>query len=248
MIIKNPKSNGFNLKTGVVLLCFLSGMLAVAPAQGAKFLQVIEREGPRTLFVQAQGAPLAEVLKEIANRSGIQFKIPESLVGESVTLNIEEHDWASVVRQVLIDYNSVYIWNGPTRLGHVFLMDSDDEPEISSLPLNTPREQKTSLQKTPKLTKKIYYRPDVAGEQNRITPKGLRSDLSKAQLKQLASGALSSPLSENLFEDRKIKKFLKQNGVKTIADGKKPSLAVKVRKQALKLYKAIKHAAMKNNF
>jgi hypothetical protein len=241
------KSNGSYPKTWVLFLGFLSGLLAVAPAQGASFLQVIERENPRAFSVQAQDVALGEVLSEIANKTGILFKVPERFMNESVNLNIEERNWAEVVHRVLGDFNSIYIWNGPTRLGRVFLLDNNEGSEVSSLPLNTPSKQKINLAKAIHVIKKRYYQPNASGEKNEVFLQKHRMGLSEVQLKKVASGHLSSPLPEKLFEDRKIKKFLAQNGVKTIEDGKKPMLAVKVRRQALKLFKALKRSAMKNH-
>jgi hypothetical protein len=247
MIVKNQISKGFYPKTWVLLIGFLSGFLAVAPAQGAKFVQVIEQKGPKVLLVKAQNAPLGEVLEEISSNSGIQFKIPEGLMAESVTLNIEEHNWAAVVHQVLLDFNSVSIWNEPTRLDQVFLLGSNKGSEASNLPHNTPRKQKRNNPDIPHSKKKRYFQPNESGKQNENFLQKQRGNLSEAQLKTVASGALASPLSEKLFEDSEIKQFFEQNGVKTIEDGEKPSLAVKVRRQAIKLMKALKHAVLKNN-
>ncbi len=223
-----------NPKTAFIFLGFLGGWLAVAPAQGAGYLQVIEREtreGSQTLFVQAQGVSLGEVLREIANKSGIQFKVPARLMDDSVTLKIKERNWASVVHQVLRDYNGIYIWDGPTRLEHVFLLDALAE---------------TGLSLPPQITKKSYFRPNTSGEQKRNIPKGQRMDLSEDQLKKVASGAFNSPLSDQLFEDSKIKMFLEQWGIKTIKDRQKLSLARKVRRQARVILKEIKRTVMKN--
>ncbi len=206
----------------VFTLCSLTGLLLCAPAQGAGFLQVFERQaqdGAHVWVVQADGAPLSEVLDRIAEKSGIRFHISGPLQAEPVRIEVQGESWTDLVLTLFEERDAVYLWAGPSRLKQVYMVASPQERESFF-----PAVARTSPQKKEKRLQKTYYVPKA----RRLSD----SALSESQLKRLLKGKPHEPIPEELFRDRAILKFLNTHGMKSLKDRNNRKLVLKVRRYA----------------
>ncbi|MEQ1636989.1 MAG: reprolysin-like metallopeptidase [Methylococcales bacterium] len=85
-----------------------ASMSAIAAPTPAELFKV----PPSAVYQVIQGKPLAEVLQQVAQRSGIQFKINAEVKGRLVTHTLAANDWASAIKTLLDGYNYSMIQDG----------------------------------------------------------------------------------------------------------------------------------------
>ncbi len=222
--------NGKIAKLWILALSSLIGLLFFSPAQGAGSLQVFQQEsqdGSRKWVVQAQGVTLSRVLNAIAEKSGVRFDIPESLSGETVSLETQGLNWTDIVLEILQDHNTVYVWAEPFRLKQVHLLNDTGKPE-SILSVTA----KPAVKRKKHRTKK-YYKPKAHALPD--------SGLTQSQLKSLVTGKPGEPIPAALFKDFHIRRFLETNGMKSPRDRADRKLILKVRRQARRHLRMMTH-------
>lgn len=90
----------------VVLSAFLFPALSYADAQPSVNRQYAKTS---TLYHAIRGKPLAAALVQVAQRSGIIFKINADLDGDVVSRTIDADSWNVAIRALLANYNFVTI-------------------------------------------------------------------------------------------------------------------------------------------
>ncbi|WP_347987311.1 reprolysin-like metallopeptidase [Methylomonas sp. AM2-LC] len=98
-----------------LLAATIASCLSIAPSYAdvhaaADLLKV----QPVQVYHAAHGKSLAETLSQIAQRSGITFKIGIDLSSDTVQQNIAANDWISAVKGLLTDYNYTLVQDGDT--------------------------------------------------------------------------------------------------------------------------------------
>jgi hypothetical protein len=102
------------LKRGL-LAATIASCLSIAPAyadvHAAPDLLKVQ---PVQVYHAAHGKSLAETLGQIAQRSGITFKIGIDLSSDTVQQNLAASDWLSAVKGLLTEYNYTLVQDGDT--------------------------------------------------------------------------------------------------------------------------------------
>jgi hypothetical protein len=65
----------------------------------------------KRIIITASGQTLAEILGAIQAQSMILFEISSEIQGDRITMTVVAEDWPAAIRELLIGYNRVGIWN-----------------------------------------------------------------------------------------------------------------------------------------
>jgi len=70
---------------------------------------------------------LGEVLQEVNERSGIQFRLPETLRTDPVLANIQGKDWKSATGKLVKEYDRIEVWSIDPKNSKVWLLKSNSK-------------------------------------------------------------------------------------------------------------------------
>ncbi len=167
-------------------------------------------ENDKGVTLQVDGASLGEVLQSIESKTGIQFHVSPSVIYDRITVNLNAPDWQTAMRLLLEPYGRAELWNPRLDLTEIHVLSRGDAATVSS------------------------GRPPA---RIKITEADRRSSstLHRNQLIKLSRGSLNKPLPPGLYNDPKIKEYLKQYGIQSQEDMKDTSKARTIRIKARKI-------------
>jgi len=168
--------------------------------------------GVQGIIIKSKGVSLTDLLNKIETQSGIDFKINNGLLEESISVDVEAATWTKAVQEVLKDYNRVELWGRDRKLTGVYVVEA----------LNS---------------EGAYFEEKVrSGQVARDNERGTDDEipLSKGQLVKLVRGPYRSPISPKLWEDDQLRTFLDQHGIRDREDLKNLQKAMTIRQAARK--------------
>ena len=77
---------------------------------------------PDCMWVDIQDAPLVEVTRLLSQESGIEIRLPDSLMGEFITTRLSAKDCTSVVLALLQDFSMMKFWGDDGERGGIQLL------------------------------------------------------------------------------------------------------------------------------
>jgi hypothetical protein len=158
--------------------------------------------------IDVKNRPMADVLLEISNQTGISFTVPHSLTNQTLTASIQASDWKTGIINLLEDISTVTLWENNWQMSEVILLGNRVEYDVfASKPYNSQIFSKNS-------------------KNTAVIP------LTKKQLQKLAKGPFQSPLPSEFLEKSPFRDFLLNQGVETEEDLKLVKKAMRVRKAA----------------
>ncbi len=90
--------------TGVIAACFM-----IHSAQAAE--EILIKEQPHQIYHVIQNKTLKQAANQIANRSGIKFKINAANQNDKVNKKLATDDWQTALSQLLAGYNYSTVYN-----------------------------------------------------------------------------------------------------------------------------------------
>ena len=139
------------------------------------------------------------------------------MLNDRITVNLNAPDWQTAMKLLLEPYSRAEVWNPRLDLTKIHILSRGDAATVSS--------------GRPPARIKIT-------EADRLSS----STLNRRQLRKLARGSLNKPLPPGLYDDPKIKEYLKQYGIQSPEDmkdtGKARTIRIKARKILLERDKA----------
>lgn len=162
--------------------------------------------------IDVKNRPLADVLLEISNQTGISFTVAHSLSNHTLTASIQAPDWKTGIVNLLEEISTVTLWENNSRMSEVVLLGNHDGSEVFSSKPDSSVSSSINSQNTRKKTAEIL--------------------LTRKQLKKLAKGPFRNPLPPELLKTPPFKNFLLNQGVETEEDLKQVKKAMRVRKAA----------------
>jgi len=178
------------------------------------------KDNDKSITLRVDDATLGKVLQSIEGKTGIQFHVSPSVLNDRITTNLNAPDWQTAMRQLLEPYGRAELWNTQLDLTEIYVLSRGDSTTVS------------------------FDRPPTRIE---VTQADMRSSstLHRNQLIKLSRGSLNKPLPPGLYNDPKIKEFLKQYGIQS-PEGMKDTvkartIRIKARKILLERDKAKKN-------
>ncbi|GJL78906.1 MAG: hypothetical protein NPINA01_18950 [Nitrospinaceae bacterium] len=171
--------------------------------------------GEYGVIVKANDIPLADLIQEIQNQSGIEFKVTLEMKNEPFSVNLEASSWTEAVLEIIEDFNHLQVWDKHKRLTEIHLLSlTDPEGSLDSLQGKFSEAQKQG-----------NANPAPGAEVGEIF-------LNETQLARIGMSPYRSPISPKLLDDPQIRMFLEKYGIKASEDLKNSNKAMKVRKVA----------------
>jgi len=103
------KSRSIFVKFYIPLLMLVCGLWSASPVWADVTDNAIQIE-PDCLWVDIQDAPLPEVARVLSRESGIEIRLPGSLMGEFITIQLNAKNCTSVVLTLLQDFSMIEFW------------------------------------------------------------------------------------------------------------------------------------------
>jgi len=126
--------------TRLAMAVLLSIALGFSSARADAPENVIQID-PDCLRVDIQDAPLPEVAKALSWESGIEIRLPGSLMGEFISTQLSAKNCSSVVIILLQDFSMIKFWGDDGLLVAIQLLgrkqawSSEATPELNSVPM-----------------------------------------------------------------------------------------------------------------
>ena len=186
--------------------------------------------GKHGVFIKSNNLSLADLLQEIHNQSGIEFKVDLEVGNVPFHADVEASSWTEAVLEIIEDFNHILVWDRQKRLTQVHMLSLMD-PEV---PLEINSEK---FPKTPKRGKTTSAQQVPIGE----------IVLNKAQLSRIGLSPYRSPISPQLLDDHQIRRFLEKHDIRNEEDLKNSKKAMKVRKIARRQLQELRRRSRQNN-
>jgi len=167
------------------------------------------------VLIRIQRAPLGDVLQAIQDKTGIQFKVADTVLKDRIRVSIIAPDWKTGVKQLLATYDRLELWNEQLELSRIHIL-SGIEGQNASPP-------------KPKGFKPTN-RPKTAGN----------LPYTRSQLQTLSRGKLRSPLPLNLWDNPEYQPFLKHFGMRKREDLQDVKKAMNIRIRARRMLRELK--------
>jgi len=158
--------------------------------------------------------PLRDALPQISEQTGIQFQVPEELLGEMISLQENGEASGSYSMDWLRDYNHIEIVDEQSGQRKIILMrrGTSGSPEIS---------------KGPASRRTIQANKPVQGEPH--------PTLSREKLLELAQDPYGSRIPTEFYEDDEYRVFFSAFGVRSAEDLKNWRKVKRIKQEARKL-------------
>ncbi len=178
-----------------VLLALQMAWIPVVCAHAVVGFSVLEKDG--IIRIQAENAPLGEVIQEIEKATGIHFYLTPEATSDPITREIEARDWKTALRKLLDGYNRLELWDKNLDASEIHILSGSGEFSAGS----GQDDPETDPEYTP-------HTPTVVSPKASPVPAQPTADLNRDQLLLLSKGRLRDPLPKTAFNDPKIKSFL----------------------------------------
>lgn len=158
--------------------------------------------------------PLRDALPQLSEQTGIQFQVPEELLGEMISLQENGEAPGSYSMDWLRDYNHIEMVDEQSGKRKIILMrrGTSGSPEIS---------------KGPAFRKTIQANKPVQGEPH--------PTLSREKLLELAQDPYGSRIPTELYQDDEYRAFFSAWGVRSAGDLKNWRKVRRIKQEARKL-------------
>ena len=102
------------LKSAALVVSIAATLSTTISYAGVHSAADIIKAQPSSMYHATRGTPLADTLAQVAQRSGITFKINTDLGKDVVSQSIAADNWNIAVRSLLVNYNFTIIQDSET--------------------------------------------------------------------------------------------------------------------------------------
>ncbi|QPJ64330.1 MAG: hypothetical protein G3M78_02525 [Candidatus Nitrohelix vancouverensis] len=177
--------------------------------------------------IQVKDQKLFDVAQALEQVTGVKFRVAGHLGLDLISADINQPDWPSAIRRLLVNYSTVEIGSNP--LGKVMILDRTGDMEIV--------DEGQALAQENKSPGGFAYRP-AKRIQKKIWAKE-RIPYTKAQLELLLGDTFRSAIPEEIFHDPSFRALLTRHEIKKPEDLAHLPKAMQVKTEAGKLYRVL---------
>ena len=110
------------LKPTIIFLAIIP-LLFSAPSITAP---VHIEENDKDITIRVNNATLGEVLQSIADKTGIQFHVSQSVSNDRITVNLNTPDWQTAVNLLLDSYSRAELWSPRLDMTEIYILSRVD--------------------------------------------------------------------------------------------------------------------------
>ncbi len=217
----------------ITVLTVLIGYEGFGYASSSKNFNGVRKEQGK-VKINVENIPLKQVLEMINYHSGINFQGYSEQFDKKITVNIDANSWPEAIKELLIDFGKIEVGDGK-QLKTVWLLGGDHSEGPVWVSHSGSNGSRNGVNGRKAALKDSKYSPNAS----KIPQSSINSPRLYNKLKRISSLSFNDPIPESFVNDKDLKPFFRQFGIRSIDDLKNKKQSHRLKKMAKRRVQAM---------